>query len=117
MHIGFYTNAYYPTVSGVVRSVSSFRDVLADQDLGKFVERYPGHPHGKMLPTAGAASAWATCERAEARTRQASKCSLACTIGARLTTTCRNSMLLGVGSGNRRDPAIWIVPETLNYDS
>ncbi|MBC8509171.1 MAG: glycosyltransferase [Anaerolineales bacterium] len=37
MHIGFYTNAYYPTVSGVVRSVSSFRDVLADQGHNVFI--------------------------------------------------------------------------------
>ena len=37
MHIGFFTNAYYPTVSGVVRSVSSFRDALAEEGHHVFI--------------------------------------------------------------------------------
>jgi 1,2-diacylglycerol 3-alpha-glucosyltransferase len=37
MHIGFYTNAYYPTVSGVVRSVSTFRMVLTEMGHNVFV--------------------------------------------------------------------------------
>jgi len=35
MHIGFYTNAYNPTISGVVRSVGSFRKALSE--LGHIV--------------------------------------------------------------------------------
>jgi 1,2-diacylglycerol 3-alpha-glucosyltransferase len=37
MHIGFYTNAYYPTVSGVVRSVSTFRMALTEMGHNVFV--------------------------------------------------------------------------------
>jgi len=56
MHIGFYTNAYRPTISGVVRSVESFRKALSElghnvfifsphteeyEDEEPFVFRYP----------------------------------------------------------------------------
>jgi 1,2-diacylglycerol 3-alpha-glucosyltransferase len=56
MHIGYYTNAYHPTISGVVTSVSSFRKALSDlgnnififtshaeeyEDTEPFVFRYP----------------------------------------------------------------------------
>jgi 1,2-diacylglycerol 3-alpha-glucosyltransferase len=56
MHIGFYTNAYHPTISGVVSSVSSYRKALSDlghnvfiftphtedyEDTEPFVFRYP----------------------------------------------------------------------------
>jgi 1,2-diacylglycerol 3-alpha-glucosyltransferase len=56
MHIGFYTNAYHPTISGVVTSVSSYRKALSDmghnvfiftshtedyEDTEPFVFRYP----------------------------------------------------------------------------
>lgn len=56
MHIGFYTNAYHPTISGVVNSVSSYRKALSDlgnnvfifapqtenyEDTEPFVFRYP----------------------------------------------------------------------------
>ena len=37
MHIGFYTNAYSPTISGVVRSVSSFRKALTELGHNVFV--------------------------------------------------------------------------------
>lgn len=37
MHIGFYTNAYHPTISGVVRSISSFRMALAEKGHNVFV--------------------------------------------------------------------------------
>ncbi len=37
MHIGFFTNAYFPTVSGVVRSVSSFRMALTEQGHNVFI--------------------------------------------------------------------------------
>ena len=37
MHIGFYTNAYHPTISGVVTSVSSFRDALSNLGNNVFV--------------------------------------------------------------------------------
>ena len=56
MHIGFYTNAYYPSINGVVRSVGSFRKALTQlgnivfvfspqtedyQDEDPFIFRYP----------------------------------------------------------------------------
>ena len=56
MHIGYYTNAYHPTISGVVSSVSSYRKALSDlghnvfiftphtedyEDTEPFVFRYP----------------------------------------------------------------------------
>ena len=56
MHIGYYTNAYHPTISGVVTSVSSYRKALSDlghnvfiftphaedyEDKEPFVFRYP----------------------------------------------------------------------------
>ena len=56
MHIGFYTNAYHPTISGVVSSVSSYRKVLSElghnvfvfaphsddyEDTEPFIFRYP----------------------------------------------------------------------------
>jgi 1,2-diacylglycerol 3-alpha-glucosyltransferase len=56
MHIGFYTNAYHPTISGVVTSVSSFRKALSElgnnvfiftphtenyEDTEPFIFRYP----------------------------------------------------------------------------
>jgi 1,2-diacylglycerol 3-alpha-glucosyltransferase len=56
MHIGFYSNAYNPTISGVVRSVGSFRKALSElghnvfvfcpqtedyEDLEPFIFRYP----------------------------------------------------------------------------
>lgn len=56
MHIGFYTNAYCPTISGVVRSVVSFRKALTElghnvfifspqtdeyEDKEPFIFRYP----------------------------------------------------------------------------
>lgn len=37
MHIGFYTNAYRPTISGVVRSVGSFRKALTDLGNNVFI--------------------------------------------------------------------------------
>mgnify|MGYP002640453372 CR=1 FL=1 len=37
MHIGIYTNAYYPTVSGVVRSIASFRMALAELGHNVFI--------------------------------------------------------------------------------
>jgi len=37
MHIGFYTNAYNPTISGVVRSISSFRMALMEKGHNVFV--------------------------------------------------------------------------------
>ncbi|MFH2040627.1 MAG: glycosyltransferase [Chloroflexota bacterium] len=37
MHIGFYTNAYNPTISGVVRSVGSFRKALVEMGHNVFV--------------------------------------------------------------------------------
>ena len=37
MHIGFYTNAYHPTISGVVRSISSFRMALKEQGHNVFI--------------------------------------------------------------------------------
>jgi 1,2-diacylglycerol 3-alpha-glucosyltransferase len=37
MHIGFYTNAYNPTISGVVRSVGSFRKALAELGHNVFI--------------------------------------------------------------------------------
>ncbi len=37
MHIGFYSNAYYPTISGVVRSVGSFRKALAEMGHNVFI--------------------------------------------------------------------------------
>ena len=37
MHIGFYTNAYSPTISGVVRSVGSFRKALTELGHNVFV--------------------------------------------------------------------------------
>lgn len=57
MHISFFTNAYYPVMSGVVRSVSSFRQALTRlghnvfvfaqdapdfEDQEPFIFRYPG---------------------------------------------------------------------------
>jgi 1,2-diacylglycerol 3-alpha-glucosyltransferase len=56
MRIAFYTNTYYPVISGVVRSVSSFRQALSDlghavfvfapqapqtDDLEPYIFRYP----------------------------------------------------------------------------
>ena len=56
MHIGYFTNAYHPTISGVVTSVSSYRKALSDlghnvfiftphtedyEDTEPFVFRYP----------------------------------------------------------------------------
>jgi glycosyltransferase involved in cell wall biosynthesis len=56
LHIGFYTNAYNPTISGVVRSVGSFRKALSElghnvfvfspqtedyEDTEPFIFRYP----------------------------------------------------------------------------
>jgi len=37
MHIGFYTNAYNPTISGVVRSVGSFRKALSELGHNVFI--------------------------------------------------------------------------------
>ena len=37
MHIGFYTNAYSPTISGVVRSVGSFRKALTELGHNVFI--------------------------------------------------------------------------------
>jgi len=37
MHIGFYTNAYSPTISGVVRSVGSFRKALSELGHNVFI--------------------------------------------------------------------------------
>ncbi len=37
MHIGFYTNAYNPTISGVVRSVGSFRKALTELGHNVFI--------------------------------------------------------------------------------
>jgi glycosyltransferase involved in cell wall biosynthesis len=37
MHIAHFTNTYYPTVSGVVRSVSAFRQALAERGHNVFV--------------------------------------------------------------------------------
>lgn len=37
MHIAFFTNSYHPMVSGVVRSVSTFRKALAEQGHNVFV--------------------------------------------------------------------------------
>jgi glycosyltransferase involved in cell wall biosynthesis len=37
MHIGFYTNAYNPTISGVVRSVGSFRKALTEMGHNVFI--------------------------------------------------------------------------------
>jgi len=69
MHIGIYTNAYYPTVSGVVRSIASFRMALSEMghnvfifaphsgdyvDVDPFVFRYPaiGLPQYRQFPFA-----------------------------------------------------------------
>ena len=41
MHIAFYTNAYYPVISGVVRSVSEFRKALSE--LGNIVFVFAQH--------------------------------------------------------------------------
>lgn len=56
LHIGFYTNAYNPTISGVVRSVGSYRKALSElghnvfvfspqsedyEDVEPFIFRYP----------------------------------------------------------------------------
>jgi glycosyltransferase involved in cell wall biosynthesis len=56
MHIGFFTNTYYPVISGVVRSVETFRQALTElghnvfifaqdasgyQDTHPFIFRYP----------------------------------------------------------------------------
>ena len=43
MRIAFFTNTYYPVISGVVRSVSSFRQALSDQGHAVFVFT-PGSP-------------------------------------------------------------------------
>jgi 1,2-diacylglycerol 3-alpha-glucosyltransferase len=37
MHIGFYTNAYHPTISGVVSSVSSYRKALTELGNNVFI--------------------------------------------------------------------------------
>jgi len=37
MHIGYYTNAYHPTISGVVTSVSTYRKTLSDLGHNVFV--------------------------------------------------------------------------------
>ncbi len=37
MHIAFYTNAYHPTISGVVTSVSSYRKALSDMGHNVFI--------------------------------------------------------------------------------
>jgi 1,2-diacylglycerol 3-alpha-glucosyltransferase len=37
MHIGYYTNAYHPTISGVVTSVSTYRQTLSDLGHNVFV--------------------------------------------------------------------------------
>ncbi len=43
MRIAFFTNSYYPVISGVVRSVSSFRQALSDMGHDVFVFA-PGSP-------------------------------------------------------------------------
>ena len=43
MRIAFFTNTYYPIISGVVRSVSSFRQALSDLGHSVFVFA-PGNP-------------------------------------------------------------------------
>jgi 1,2-diacylglycerol 3-alpha-glucosyltransferase len=45
MHIAHFTNAYYPVVSGVVRSVSAFRKALTELGHGVFVfaQNEPGY--------------------------------------------------------------------------
>ena len=68
MHIAFFTNFYHPVVSGVVRSVASFREALMEQghnvfvfaqaaaeykDNEPFIFRYPSLP----LPVSGDISA------------------------------------------------------------
>jgi 1,2-diacylglycerol 3-alpha-glucosyltransferase len=69
MHIGIYTNAYHPTVSGVVRSIASFRMALTEMghnvfifaphsgdytDVEPFVFRYPAIdlPQYRQVPFA-----------------------------------------------------------------
>lgn len=46
MRIAFFTNSYYPVISGVVRSVSSFRQALSDLGHAVFVFA-PGSPDSR----------------------------------------------------------------------